>query len=105
MWPQLRDMLISEFHTEGYMISALFPTGTADFTDPREHSSNYFQHLMLYEYVFTRLWTRYTLSMLFNVEHKRGVQCAIKVKSLNDEHYSSSMDTAMGVCWKHNAQT
>ena len=32
-WPQVGDMPINEFRTEGYM--ALFPTGAADFNAPR----------------------------------------------------------------------
>ena len=53
-WPQVGDMPINEFRTEGYMTRAfptLFPTGAADFSAPRiQHVTigYYFKHLLMY---------------------------------------------------------
>ena len=53
-WPQVGDIPINEFRTEGYMTRAfptLFPTGTADFSAPRIRHVTigyYFKHLLMY---------------------------------------------------------
>ena len=54
-WPQVGDMPINEFRTEGYMARAfptLFPTGAADFNAPRVRHVTigyYFKHLLMYQ--------------------------------------------------------
>ena len=54
-WPQVGDMPINEFRTEGYMTRAfptLFPTGAADFSAPRIRHVTigyYFKHLLMYQ--------------------------------------------------------
>ena len=53
-WPQVGDIPINEFRTEGYMTRAfptLFPTGAADFSAPRIRHVTigyYFKHLLMY---------------------------------------------------------
>ena len=53
-WPQLGTVPVNEFTTKGYISAAfptLFPTGTADFTAPRDRKvtiGNYFKHMILY---------------------------------------------------------
>lgn len=54
-WPDVTNTPINEFKTEGYIscvFPALFPSGAADFTQPRLHTvtvGNYFKHLMMYK--------------------------------------------------------
>ena len=54
-WPQVANIPINEFKTEGYMTQAfptLFPTGDTDFAAPRVHKvtiGDYMKHLMMYK--------------------------------------------------------